>query len=143
MALTVTHMHRPTSNLNQGMRVVIGISEHGQLPLSVFTKANELQFCKPLLPSISEHLTRAMTTLPGCGTAPWALCPTTSTVDLCSPNEQTNTSHAPNKRNSETLPSHPYLVVGGRCGRHDAAAPGDRRAHRATVGVGATSGREG
>lgn len=47
MALTFRHMHRPTSNLNQGMRVVIGISEHGQLPLSVFTKANELQFLKP------------------------------------------------------------------------------------------------
>lgn len=34
-----------------------------------------------------RRLTRAITTEPGCGTAPWALCPTTSTVDLCEANE--------------------------------------------------------
>ena len=39
---------------------------------------------------VERDLTRAMTTLPGCGTAPCALCPTTSTVDLCNQIKPTN-----------------------------------------------------
>lgn len=49
-------------------------------------------------------LTRAMTTLPGCGTAPWALCPTTSTVDLCSQN-RTNQPRRPSEEESEAPPN--------------------------------------
>ena len=66
-----------------------------------------------------RYLTRAMTTLPGWGTAPCALCPTTSTVDLWNTTEPAHHTYQEKtfeNSNKQTLPGRRSQVRAARCG---------------------------
>lgn len=63
-----------------------------------------------------ERLTRAITTEPGSGTAPWALCPITSTVGLCNDlnHRISSTTMQNTPRQNKIYIKHYYFVYSSR-----------------------------